>query len=195
MKTLVIFTHPNHQSLSYAFLQEVVNGCNGNGRIEEVRVLDLYEEGFNPVLIFNENKRRRDMHMDPDLAKYREQLLWADKIVLIYPIWWGRPPALLLGYIDQMFASGFAYRENGGAFPEGLLKGKSVVCISTMKGPAFYPLLWLHNAHKILMRRALFNFVGIKHVKFFEFGNMESSRGKHKEKLKKVNRYFLTINQ
>ena len=44
---------------------------------------------------------------------YREQLLWADKIVLVYPIWWGRPPAMLMGYIDRMFASGFAYRNKG----------------------------------------------------------------------------------
>ncbi|MCZ8515509.1 NAD(P)H-dependent oxidoreductase [Paenibacillus filicis] len=195
MKTLVIYTHPNQQSLSYAFLQEVIRGCKENAKIEEVKVLDLYEEGFNPVLIFNENKRRRDMHADPDLAKYRDQLRWADKIVFVYPIWWGRPPAMLLGYIDQMFASGFAYKETGGLFPEGLLKGKSVVCISSMKGPTHYPFIWLNNAHKTLMRKALFNFVGIKKVKFFEFGSMESPRGRHKEKLNKIYRYFITVDQ
>ncbi|WP_123042493.1 NAD(P)H-dependent oxidoreductase [Cohnella candidum] len=193
MKTLVVYTHPNHQSLSYAFLQEVVRGSRENANIEDIRILDLYEEGFNPVLIFNERKRRRDMHADPALAKYREQLIWADKIVFIYPIWWGRPPAMLLGYIDQMFASGFAYRDNGRLLPEGLLKGKSVVCISTMKGPALYPMYWLYNAHKTLMRKALFNFVGIKKVKFFEFGSMESPRGRHQEKLHKIYRFFKTV--
>ncbi|MCD1258018.1 NAD(P)H-dependent oxidoreductase [Paenibacillus athensensis] len=193
MNTLVIYTHPNHQSLSYAFLQEVLRGCRDNARIGEVRVLDLYAEGFNPLLVFNEHKRRRDMHSDPELAPHREQLLWAEQIVLVYPIWWGRPPAMLLGYIDQMFASGFAYRDKGGLLPEGLLKGKSVVCVSTMKGPALYPLLWLNNAHKVLMRKALFNYVGIKKVKFFEFGGMESPRGKQKEKLEKVYRYFRAV--
>lgn len=190
MKLLIIYTHPNHQSLNYAFLQEVIRGSEGNAAIEEIKVLDLYEAGFNPVLVFNEHKRRRDMHADPDLAPYREQLMWADKIVFIYPIWWGRPPAMLLGYIDQMFASGFAYRDKGGIFPEGLLKEKSVVCISTMKGPTHYPLFWLNNAHKTLMRKALFNYVGIKKVKFFEFGKMESPQGKQKEKLERVYRFF-----
>ena len=190
MNLLVIYTHPNHQSLNYAFLQEVIRGSEENAAIGEVKVLDLYKEGFNPVLMFNEHKRRRDMHTDPDLAPYRDQIIWADRIVFIYPIWWGRPPAMLLGYIDQMFASGFAYRDQGGIFPEGLLKGKSVVCISTMKGPTHYPLFWLNNAHKTLMRKALFNYVGIKKVKFIEFGNMESLRGKHKEKLERVYRYF-----
>ena len=190
MNLLVIYTHPNHQSLSYAFMQEVLRGSRENPKVTEIQVLDLYEAGFDPVLVFNENKRRRDMHTDPELAKYREQLLWADKIVFVYPIWWGRPPAMLLGYIDQMFASGFAYRDKGGLLPEGLLKGKSVVCISSMKGPAHYPLLWLGNSHKVLMRKALFHFVGIRKVKFFEFGSMESPRGKHSRKLEQIRRYF-----
>lgn len=195
MNTLVIYTHPNHQSLSYAFLKQVIQGCSENPNIKEVKVLDLYEEGFDPVLVFNEQKRRRDMHIDPELKKYRDQIKWADKIVFVYPIWWGRPPAMLMGYIDQMFASGFAYKDNGGLMPEGLLKGKSVVCISTMKGPTLYPLFWLNNAHKVLMRKALFHYVGIKPVKFFEFGNMESPKGRHAQKLDKIYRYFKKINR
>ncbi|WP_396954764.1 NAD(P)H-dependent oxidoreductase [Neobacillus sp. YIM B06451] len=190
---LIIFTYPNHNSLNYAFLQKVLKGSKENAIIKEIQVLDLYEEGFNPLLVFNEQKRRRDMHKDPRTEKYRQQLAWADKIVFIYPIWWGRPPAMLLGYIDQIFASNFAYKDKKGYFPEGLLKGKSVVCVSTMKGPAYYPFLWLNNAHKILMKRALFHFVGIKKVKFFEFGNMESPNGNQEKKMEKVYTYFKKV--
>ncbi|MBE1555799.1 NAD(P)H-dependent oxidoreductase [Sporosarcina limicola] len=195
MKTLIIYTHPNHKSLSYSFLQKIINGSSENPSIKEVQVVDLYKEEFNPILVFNESKRRRDMHRDPTLEKYRKQINWADKIVFVYPIWWGRPPAMLMGYIDQLFAANFAYRDKKGLLPEGLLKGKSVVCVSTMKGPTNYPLLWLNNAHKTLMKRALFNFVGIKKVKFFEFGNMESPKGKQAEKLDAVFRYFKKIDR
>ncbi|TDF98023.1 NAD(P)H-dependent oxidoreductase [Paenibacillus piri] len=193
MKALVIYTHPNHRSLCYSFFQKVIQGSSENPHIAEVKLLDLYEEQFDPILVFNKEKRRRDMHSDPSLEKYREQLIWADKIVFVYPIWWGRPPAMLMGYIDKMFASGFAYKDKGGLLPEGLLKGKSVVCISTMKGPTHYPLFWLNNAHKVLMKKALFNYVGIRKVKFFEFGNMESKKGKHEEKLNKIYRYFQSV--
>jgi len=192
MNMLLIYAHPNHKSLSYSFMQQVLRGGEENKEVKETRVLDLYEEGFNPVLTFNEEKRRRDMHIDPELARHRELMLWADKIVFVYPIWWGRPPAMLMGFIDKMFASNFAYRDKGGLLPEGLLKGKSVVCVSVMKGPTGYLQLWLGNAHRILMRKALFNYVGIKKVKFFEFGNMESPKGKHEQKLEKVYRYFRT---
>lgn len=193
MKTLVIYSHPNHQSLCYAFLQKVIEGCNENPNVEEIQVLDLYEENFNPLLVFNEHKRRRDMYRDPNIDKYQKQIMWADQMVFVYPIWWGRPPAMLLGYIDQLFAANFAYRDKKGLLPEGLLKGKSVVCVSTMKGPTHYPLLWLNNAHKILMKKALFNFVGIKNIKFFEFGNMESPNGKQVKKLEKIYRYFKEV--
>ncbi|NIK69395.1 NAD(P)H-dependent oxidoreductase [Paenibacillus sp. BK720] len=195
MKTLIIYTHPNPNSLSHSFLQKTIQGLQENAHIEEIQVLDLYAESFDPLLVFNETKRRRDMHADPELDKHRKQLLWAEKIVFVYPIWWGRPPAMLLGYIDRMFASNFAYRDNGKLLPEGLLKGKSVVCISTMKGPALYPLFWLNNAHKVLMRKALFSYVGIKKVKFFEFGGMEKKQGKQEQKLERIYRYFKTVAQ
>jgi len=193
MNVLAIYSHPNHNSLNFEFLQKVIAGVKENAHISELKVLDLYKENFNPVLVFNKEKRRRDMHKDPDLELYRKQIVWADVLVFIYPMWWGRPPAMLLGYIDQMFAANFAYKDKNGLLPEGLLKGKSAVCITTMKGPSNYPLFYLCNAHKILMKRALFRFVGIKKVKFFEFGSMEKKNGKQSAKLEKVYRYFKKI--
>lgn len=59
-----------------------------------------------------------------------------------------------------------------------------------MKGPTGYPGLFLGNAHKILMKKALFNFVGIKNVRFFEFGNMEQKKGKQKIQLEKIGKYM-----
>ncbi|QWU16101.1 NAD(P)H dehydrogenase (quinone) [Paenibacillus sophorae] len=191
MNTLIVYAHPNRESLNGAFLEAVKQGIRQNASSGGLQVLDLYEESFDPSLVYNKERRRRDMHKDPELEKYREQIRWADQLVYIYPIYWGRPPAILLGYIDRMFASNFAYRDRPNRiYPEGLLKGKSAVCISTMKGPAHYPLLTLNNAHKVLMKRGLFHFVGIRKVKFFEFGSMESKKGNQGKKLAKVERYF-----
>lgn len=191
MNTLIVYAHPHHESLNGSFLQAVINGIEKSPSSQDVQILDLYGENFNPVLVFNKEKRRRDMYKDPALEKYRQQILWADRLVYIYPIFWGRPPAILLGYIDQMFASQFAYKEKAGSiYPEGLLKGKEVVCISTMKGPSFYLWLTLNNAHKVLMKKALFSYVGIKKVKFFQFGSMESPNGNQAKKIAKVERYF-----
>lgn len=188
MNTLIIYAHPNHQSLSYSFYKSILKGINT--KAESVETIDLYAENFNPALVYNEEKRRRDMHLDPELTAYREKIKWANRIVFIYPIFWGRPPAMLLGFIDRIFASNFAYKDNGKAFPEPLLVGKEAICISVMKGPAGYLRLWLGNAHQMLMKRALFSFVGIKKVKFFEFGDMEKKDGKQKHALQKIETFF-----
>lgn len=193
MKTLIIYTHPNHKSLNYAFLQKTIEGLKGNPLVSDIQTLDLYADDFDPRLVFNEHKRRRDMHLDPDLTEYRKQLMWADKIVFIYPIWWGRPPAMLLGYIDRMMAANFAYRKSGGLMPEGLMKNKSAVIVSTMEGPTMYPFFWLNNAHKILMKRALLKYVGFKKVKFFEFGSMEKKNGPQAKRLEQIYNYFKTM--
>lgn len=125
MNVLIIFTHPNRESLNGAFLKNVLEGCMENDFIKDIQLLDLYEENFNPILYFDEKNKRRHMHKNPAFAKYREQLLGADKVVFIYPIWWGRPPAMLLGYFDQVFSAQFAYKNIGKYTAKGLLKGKS----------------------------------------------------------------------
>jgi len=188
MRNLLIYAHPNHESLCAGLYQSALKGLETSS--QEVLTIDLYAEQFDPVLIYNAEKRRRDMYLDPSLEEYRTKILWADRLIFIYPIFWGRPPAMLLGFIDRIFASNFAYRDTGGLFPEQLLKGKSAVCISTMKGPAGYMHLWLGNAHQNLMKKALFSFVGIKGVKFFEFGDVEKKNGKQKTYVEKIARYF-----
>lgn len=49
MKLLLIYTYPNHNSLNYTFLQKVLRGSNENPKVEDLQVLDLYEEKFNPT--------------------------------------------------------------------------------------------------------------------------------------------------
>jgi len=194
MNVLVVFSHPERNSLNGEFLNKTLEGLKLNSAVAEVRVLDLYAEGFEPRLDFSEHKKRRDMHKDPEFDKYRKQLSDADVLVFIYPIWWGRPPAMVSGYIDQLFASDFAYRQiPGRLMPEGLFKGKRVICISTMKGPGGYPLLMHRNAHRILMKRAVFGFVGIKKVRFFEFGGMEKTGGKQKVYLGRIKNFMAQL--
>ncbi|MBI9106345.1 MAG: NAD(P)H-dependent oxidoreductase [Spirochaetales bacterium] len=194
MNILVVFSHPNRQSLNGEFLNKTLEGLRLNPAATEVKVLDLYSDGFDPALKFGEDKKRREMYRDPAFTDYRAQLSEADVLVFIYPIWWGRPPAMLLGYIDQLFASDFAYHQvPGRIMPEGLFKGKRAICISTMKGPGGYLFFMQRNAHKILMKRAVFGFVGIRSVRFFEFGNMEKENGRQAANLGRIKKYMMQL--
>jgi len=192
MNTLIIYTHPNHQSLNYSFLEAVKKGLAVNSKNNTIQILDLYRENFDPRLLFNEFQKRSTMHTEPSMQKYRDQVIWAKQIIFIYPIWWGRPPAMLLGYFDRLFSTNFAYKNKKGFLTEGLLTGKSVTFISTMKAPTHYPLFFLGNAHKKLMKTAVFRFIGFRKFKFFEFGFMESTKDKQEKALQKIEKYFST---
>jgi NAD(P)H dehydrogenase (quinone) len=73
---------------------------------------------------------------------------------------------------------------------------KSMICITyTANYTTNYTLLTLGNVHKILMKKTVFQFVGIRKVKFFEFGSMESKKGNQGKKLAKVQKYFETHGQ
>jgi NAD(P)H dehydrogenase (quinone) len=182
MNTLIIYCHPNRESLNYAMLKVIEKKLKEKNT--PYRVIDLYQENFNPALVYNKEKRRRDMYLDPEMKAYQEAILWAKRLVFIYPIFWSRPPAMVLGFIDRVFASNFGYKDTGKLLPEGLLKGKEAVVVSTLKGPAFFLKVFMRNAHQVLMKRALFSYVGIKKSKFFEFGSVEG-QGPREDKARK----------
>ena len=192
MNAIVILAHPNKTSLNAALAQTAVESLKNNPRIKNIDFLNLYEEQFPAALVFGKEKRRRDMATDPEFESYRQRLNQAHLLVFVYPIWWGRPPAILLGFIDQVFAQGFAYTFRG-KLPLGLLKGKQAWCISTMHSPRWYPPLLLRNAHHMIMKRATLGFCGIRPVGFLSFGNMEEKGSRQKKALTRVRNTLSTI--
>jgi NAD(P)H dehydrogenase (quinone) len=51
----------------------------------------------------------------------------ADGIIIIHSDWWGRPPAILKGWIDRVIRPGIAYRFLEGDKKEGIPKGLLLV--------------------------------------------------------------------
>lgn len=44
-----------------------------------------------------------------DVAKEQQELLWADSVILQFPLWWYSMPAIRKGWVDRVYAYGFAY--------------------------------------------------------------------------------------
>ena len=57
-RVLVVYAHPNPKSYTHAVLEAVQAGL---GERCEVQTLDLYATGFDPVLVVDETRRRRDL--------------------------------------------------------------------------------------------------------------------------------------
>ncbi len=99
MNTLIVYTHPNEKSLNSSIFNNVKEIIKSNKH--EFDIIDLYKENFNPVLVFNENQKRRDLFKDQETEKYRKLIEKAELIIFIYPVWWNEMPAILKGFIDR----------------------------------------------------------------------------------------------
>src|ERR1039458_1324669 len=91
--------------------------------------------GFDPVLTAQELVPvSSDQLARADVVKAQDDLRAADVLTVIYPLWWLSMPAMMKGYIDRVFARGFAYESLNGVV-HGLLGEKKAVLIPLAGAP------------------------------------------------------------
>ena len=78
-------------------------------RGHEVRITDLYADGFDPVLSAEERARHLEPGADPAVAGHAADLQWCEQLVLVYPTWWSGQPAMLKGWIDRVWVKDIAF--------------------------------------------------------------------------------------
>lgn len=109
MKCLVVYCHPVPESFGAAVRDTVLAALAERGA--EVRLVDLYAEGFDPVLSTDERRSYNDHPpCDARLAAHLENLKWADAVLFVYPTWWYGLPAMLKGWLDRVWATEVAFR-------------------------------------------------------------------------------------
>lgn len=155
MKVLLVFAHPEPGSLNGALRDVAVQELKDQGH--EVRVSDLYADGWkSEVDRADFPSLARDARFKPaaasgeafavnalteDVIAEQEKLLWADALILQFPLWWFTMPAILKGWVDRVYAYGFAYGVGehsdarwGDRYGEGTLAGKRAMLIVTTGG-------------------------------------------------------------
>lgn len=134
---LVLLAHPRPGSFNHALTDRVVTTLRR--RPWHVIVHDLYAESFDPVLRADEAYTSGQdaaevlaASDDPLLLQHRRELSEASALVAIHPNWWGKPPAIMAGWMDRVLVPGVAYRldEAGGA-PVPLLSLRQVLVVNT----------------------------------------------------------------
>jgi putative NADPH-quinone reductase len=122
-----------------------------------LRTKDDYETGIAPEAI----------------RRCQETLLWAEHLVVVFPLWAGTVPALLKAFFEQMLRPGFAYRLGDRGRMEKLLAGRSARIVVTMGMPAFV-YRWYFGAHGIKnLRRGILGFCGIRPIHTDLIGRVE----------------------
>jgi NAD(P)H dehydrogenase (quinone) len=168
MHTLVIFTHPRPASLNASIRNVVLEELAAQG--ETVSAIDLYADSFDPPLRPQGDASLSRTPPSALVSGYRALIEKADRLVFIHPTWWGRPPAMFQGFAEQVFGAGWAYSyKKGRAVPA--LKGKRALVITTQGSPSALVRLYTGDVHRIMLRRLLFAFCGIRPTRFLEIYN------------------------
>ncbi|AJY38787.1 MULTISPECIES: NAD(P)H-dependent oxidoreductase [Burkholderia] len=155
MNVLLVYAHPEPKSLNGSLRNFAVKRLKDAGHT--VQVSDLYAMQWKAALDADDNTGRQpDARFDPsldskhafengtqaaDIAREQDKLRWADALVLQFPLWWFSMPAILKGWVERVYAFGFAYGVGehsdthwGDRYGEGSMKGKRAMLIVTTGG-------------------------------------------------------------
>jgi putative NADPH-quinone reductase len=107
----------------------------------------------------------------------QQALVWADHVVILFPLWLGSMPALLKAFLEQTLRPGFAFAAGTGrGLPRKLLAGRSARIVVTMGMPSlFYRLVYRAHSLKSLERNIL-GFCGFKPVRASVIGTVEGMK-------------------
>jgi NAD(P)H dehydrogenase (quinone) len=112
-RALVVYCHPNPDSFTAAARDRAAAALRGAGH--DVRLTDLYADGFRPAMSCDERSTHKQPGIAPELQHYADDLRWAQTLVLVYPTWWSGQPAMLKGWIDRVWVAGVAWELPPGA--------------------------------------------------------------------------------
>jgi putative NADPH-quinone reductase len=138
---VVVVAHPRPGSFVHALAETAATALSETGH--DVTLHDLYAERFNPVLDPAEALTTRaadesafTVGADPLTTQYRHELATADTLVVAHPNWWGKPPAIMAGWIDRVIVPGVAYElDTAEGEPTCLLRLRRLVVLNTGDTP------------------------------------------------------------
>jgi len=157
VNVFLIYAHPEPKSLNGALKDLAVTTLTGLGH--QVELSDLYAMRWKAVADAADfpapthpdrlQYGRESKHafaaatQAADVVAEQRKLLWADAVILQFPLWWFSMPAILKGWFDRVFACGFAYGigQHGGErwgdrYGEGSLLGRRALVSVTIGGRA-----------------------------------------------------------
>lgn len=150
---LWLSAHPEPSSLNGSLRRDAIEHLRRTGH--KVLESDLYAMGFDPVVRARDGGRAsgaererfrvstdtRDAFISgvqpPEIIAEQTKLKQADALVVQFPLWWYGMPAILKGWFDRVFVSGFAFGTDPDTgrrlrFEQGPFVGKRVLVATTL---------------------------------------------------------------
>lgn len=149
----------------------------------DVSVLDLFRADLPSVAGANIDSKYKLMTGQQLDDRYKESwkqievniehFLGADIYLVSVPMWNFGIPYALKYYIDAIVQPGYLFRYNESGVPEGLVRGKKMICV-TSRGGDYAAGTFMHNLDFVEpYLRTIFNFVGITDITFINAQPMD----------------------
>jgi putative NADPH-quinone reductase len=161
--------HPDGSSERFcaALCDAYTGGARRSGH--EVRRLDLGAMDF-PLIKTAEQSNKGEVA--PDALRVQDALVWADHIVLVFPLWLDDQPAYLRALFEQVFRYGFVHENFDAA--KKRLKDKTVHTVMTM-GVSTWEYRFKSRAYGMrMLETGLWKYAGMKPVKRTLIGSIHS---------------------
>lgn len=114
MTALVVVSHSDPDSLTQHVARATAAAIRTTGG--EVDIADLRAENFDPR--FSEadlDLFRGNATAPPDVVAEQKRIDRVEHLIIVFPVYWWSMPALLKGWIDRVFVSGWAYEFTPGS--------------------------------------------------------------------------------
>ncbi|NQD94393.1 NAD(P)H-dependent oxidoreductase [Pseudomonas sp. CrR25] len=110
MHALIVVAHHDPKSLSHSLATHVAEGVALADPSHSCEIADLSAEAFDPRFTAADHAvHRREAPPPADVAAEQARIDRADALVLVYPVYWWSMPGILKGWIDRVFANGWAF--------------------------------------------------------------------------------------
>lgn len=117
-------------------------------KYKEVNTIDLkdFDESLSLKGSYDKEQSKNDYIKD-----CQDKYIKADKIIFIYPIWWGTMPGKLKSLLEKVLWPGIIFDKVENKAPIPKFPNKKVISICSMESPTFLKI--------ILPNKKLFNYI------------------------------------
>lgn len=173
MRIFAVLAHFNPEALDSYLFNKLVEHYKALGH--ELDVLDLYHHAHEIPFYYENRDRKNKFSFLEENTFYRhnrERLLAADRLVIVYPIYWYSVPGILKCWMD-LITNFFWHYTPGNLRAQGLHHIPKAFIVNTSSAPRFILRFLFNNTASAQVRHTL-QWMGIPSVYFYEIGSVYS---------------------
>lgn len=184
-KIFIIECNPKKElSKREVYVQTYINEAKKHGH--EIRKVNLYDLNIDYLKF---NGEEPDKSLTDELKQAQDNLIWADQLVITYPIWHFAIPSILKCFIERTFSRDVLWKISAKG-PQPILKNKTAIIMQSYDMPYFFMKYFLGDVPFNFWKVLLEKWCGFKIEKRFDLDCINSVSEKTKlKRIKDINKF------